>query len=127
MKTRRPAKAKLGMRSMGKQREAISTSPPPNTHWILDVGFGLGLPESALQRVLTAPGAAPAGLEPLGRLILAVEDSHGQAELKTNDGWGITLTVTLLRAHPRAFVAAHEGGKPAAQQNVIAIGRAGPK
>ncbi|WP_437810810.1 hypothetical protein [Sorangium sp. So ce1078] len=94
---------------------------------ILDVGFGLGLPESALQRVLTAPGAAPAGLEPLGRLILAVEDSHGQAELKTNDGWGITLTVTLLRAHPRAFVAAPEAGKPAAQQNVIAIGRAGPK
>jgi hypothetical protein len=94
---------------------------------ILDVGFGLGLPESALQRVLTAPGSAPAGLEPLGRLILAVEDSHGHAELKTNDGWGITLTVTLLRAHPRAFVSANEGGKPAAQQNVIAIGRAGPK
>ncbi|AUX47340.1 hypothetical protein SOCE26_088590 [Sorangium cellulosum] len=94
---------------------------------ILDVGFGLGLPESALQRVLTAPGAAPAGLEPLGRLILAVEDSHGHAELKTNDGWGITLTVTLLRAHPRVGAATHESGKPAAQQNVIAIGRAGPK
>ncbi|WP_437645937.1 hypothetical protein [Sorangium sp. So ce362] len=93
---------------------------------ILDVGFGLGLPESALQRVLTAPGAAPAGLEPLGRLILAVEDSHGHAELKTNDGWGITLTVTLLRAHPRVGGSAHEGGKPAAQ-NVIAIGRASPK
>ncbi|WP_437673601.1 hypothetical protein [Sorangium sp. So ce131] len=94
---------------------------------ILDVGFGLGLPESALQRVLTAPGAAPAGLEPLGRLILAVEDSHGHAELKTNDGWGITLTVTLLRAHPRVGATTHESGKPAAQQNVIAIGRAGPK
>ncbi|WP_437607313.1 hypothetical protein WMF20_41905 [Sorangium sp. So ce834] len=94
---------------------------------ILDVGFGLGLPESALQRVLTAPGAAPAGLEPLGRLILAVEDSHGQAELKTNDGWGITLTVTLLRAHPRVGAAVQESGKPAAQQNVIAIGRASPK
>ncbi|WP_434043340.1 MULTISPECIES: hypothetical protein [Sorangium] len=94
---------------------------------ILDVGFGLGLPESALRRVLTAPGAAPAGLEPLGRLILAVEDSHGHAELKTNDGWGITLTVTLLKAHPRVGMTPHEGGKPAAQQNVIAIGRANPK
>ncbi|MGK4001770.1 hypothetical protein WMF31_04030 [Sorangium sp. So ce1036] len=95
---------------------------------ILDVGFGLGLPESALQRVLTAPGAAPAGLEPLGRLILAVEDSHGHAELRTNDGWGITLTVTLLRAHPRVATAVQESGKPAApQQNVIAIGRASPK
>lgn len=73
-----------------------------------------------------APGAAPAGLEPLGRLILAVEDSHGQAELKTNDGWGITLTITLLRAHPRVGHPAHEGGK-AATPNVIAIGRAGPK
>lgn len=58
-----------------------------------------------------APGAAPAGLEPLGRLILAVEDSHGQAELKTNDGWGITLTITLLRAHPRVGHPAHEGAR----------------
>lgn len=95
---------------------------------ILDVGFGLGLPESALQRVLMAPSAAPPGLEPLGRLIVAVEDSHGEAELKTNDGWGITLMVTLLRAHPRlsAAAAAPESSR-ASTPNVIAIGRAGPK
>jgi hypothetical protein len=93
---------------------------------ILDVGFGLGLPESALQRVLMAPSAAPPGLEPLGRLIVAVEDSHGEAELKTNDGWGITLVITLLRAHPRLGPVSPESSRTATP-NVIAIGRAAPK
>ncbi|AKT36861.1 hypothetical protein [Chondromyces crocatus] len=72
---------------------------------VLDVGFGMGLPESALERVLVAPSTAPAGLETLGRLIVAVEDSHGQAELRTNDGWGITLVLTMLRAQPRMSMA----------------------
>ncbi|MCC6558943.1 MAG: hypothetical protein IT372_38945, partial [Polyangiaceae bacterium] len=89
---------------------------------ILDVGFGLGLPESALQRVLMAPSAAPPGLEPLGRLIVAAEDSHGEVELRTNDGWGITLVLTLPRAHPRLATTAPDAGKAAAP-NVIAMNR----
>jgi hypothetical protein len=80
------------------------------------------LPESALERVLVAPTAAPAGLESLGRLVLAAEDSHGQAEIRTNDGWGITLVITLLRAHPRLRVEAPETGR-ASTPNVIALGR----
>jgi len=76
---------------------------------ILDWSLGFGLPESALQRVLIAPGAAPAGLEVLGRLIMAIEDSHGAVQIRSEDGWGLTLVVSLLRAKPRLKVPAGEG------------------
>jgi hypothetical protein len=101
---------------------AVRETPQGAQLSVLDVGFGLGLPESALERVLVAPTAAPAGLEPLGRLVIAVEDSHGQAELRTNDGWGITLVITLLRAHPRLRVEGPESSRAGAP-NVIALGR----
>ena len=89
---------------------------------ILDWSLGFGLPESALQRVLIAPGAAPPGLEVLGRLIMAIEDSHGAVQIRSEDGWGLTLVVTLLRAKPRVKVAVGEGGTSAVD-NVVALGR----
>ncbi|WP_437777885.1 hypothetical protein [Sorangium sp. So ce1097] len=63
-------------------------------------------------------------------MLLANRRDHpdlGKFDVGLGGTGGITLTVTLLEAHPRVSVAAHEGGKPAAQQNVIAIGRASPK
>jgi len=115
----------MSSRALPGHQPAISVRETPQGAQlsILDVGFGLGLPESALERVLIAPNAAPAGLESLGRLILAAEDSHGQAELRTNDGWGITLVVTLLRGHPRLSAAAPEAGRISTTPNVIALGR----
>lgn len=119
----------MSSRALPGHQPAVSVRETPQGPQlsILDVGFGLGLPESALERVLMAPSAAPAGLETLGRLILAVEDSHGHAEVRTTDGWGITLVLTLLRAQPR-LSAAVDTGKAAAPAsssapNVIALGR----
>ncbi len=89
---------------------------------ILDWSLGFGLPESALQRVLIAPGAAPPGLEVLGRLIMAIEDSHGAVQVRSEDGWGLTLVVTLLRAKPRVKVTVGDGG-PSAVDNVVALSR----
>ncbi|MDC0748200.1 hypothetical protein [Polyangium mundeleinium] len=89
---------------------------------ILDWSLGFGLPESALQRVLIAPGAAPPGLEVLGRLIMSIEDSHGAVQIRSEDGWGLTLVVSLLRAKPRVKVAVGEGGASAVD-NVVALGR----
>ncbi|MRG92370.1 hypothetical protein [Polyangium spumosum] len=89
---------------------------------ILDWSLGFGLPESALQRVLIAPGAAPPGLEVLGRLIMAIEDSHGAVQIRSEDGWGLTLVVSLLRAKPRVKVAMGEGSASAVD-NVVALGR----
>ncbi|UQA62890.1 hypothetical protein [Polyangium aurulentum] len=88
---------------------------------ILDWSLGFGLPESALQRVLIAPGAAPPGLEVLGRLIMAIEDSHGAVQIRSEDGWGLTLVVSLLRAKPRVKMAVSEA--PASSvDNVVALG-----
>jgi hypothetical protein len=89
---------------------------------ILDWSLGFGLPESALQRVLIAPGAAPPGLEVLGRLIMAIEDSHGAVQIRSEDGWGLTLVVSLLRAKPRLKVPVGEG-QATAVDNVVALPR----
>jgi len=96
-----------------------STAVEPS---VLDWSMGFGLPESALQRVLIAPGAAPPGLEALGRLIMSVEDSHGAVQIRSEDGWGLTLVVSLLRAKPRVKVSLTEGGGSAVD-NVVALGR----
>lgn len=90
---------------------------------ILDWSLGFGLPESALQRVLIAPGAAPAGLEALGRLIMAVEDSHGAVQIRSEDGWGLTLVVSLLRARPRVKMAPMGEASGSSPDNVVALGR----
>jgi hypothetical protein len=66
---------------------------------ILDVGFGL--PESVLRRAFAAPGEPPAGLESLGRLVTAVEDCHGEAELSGEPGWGATILLRFVRARTR--------------------------
>ncbi|WP_231511277.1 hypothetical protein [Chondromyces apiculatus] len=116
----------ISSRALPGHQPAVSVRDTPQGPQlsILDVGFGLGLPESALERVLVAPSAAPSGLETLGRLIVAVEDSHGQAELRTNDGWGITLVMTFLRAQPRlGQETARATPAPASSPNVYALGR----
>lgn len=65
---------------------------------ILDVR--LGVPSGALKRALRAPGTPPEGLDVFARLVSAVQDSHGRATVKSNDGWGVTVTLQLVRARP---------------------------
>jgi hypothetical protein len=61
----------------------------------------LGVPSAALQRAVLAPSAPPPGLNHLGALIRAVENSHGHAELRTDGSWGVELELSLVRARPR--------------------------
>jgi hypothetical protein len=61
----------------------------------------LGVPAPALKRTLMAPSEPPPGLLNLGRLARAVENSHGTASLRNEQGWGARLTVSLVRARPR--------------------------
>jgi hypothetical protein len=58
----------------------------------------LGVPLGALERVLEAPNHPPAGLDSLGRLILAVEESHGTMRLVEGRGWSLRLAIRLHRA-----------------------------
>jgi hypothetical protein len=64
----------------------------------------LGVPAGALDRVLNAPHHPPAGLEALGRLILAVEDSHGSMRVVSGRGWGSRLILRLHRARSVVMV-----------------------
>jgi hypothetical protein len=78
----------------------------------------LGVPMGAVERVMNAPHHPPAGLESLGRLILAVEESHGSMRVADGRGWGMRLIIRLHRArsvviagnsrHPKA-IAISEG------------------
>ncbi len=61
----------------------------------------LGAPLAALERVILAPSAPPAGLGPLGVLVRAVENSHGYVELVTENSWGLELKLFFVRARPR--------------------------
>ncbi|HYO97130.1 MAG TPA: hypothetical protein VER33_21615, partial [Polyangiaceae bacterium] len=61
----------------------------------------LGLPSVALERAVKAPTEAPDGLDALGQLVVAVEDSLGRVGLKGEDGWGATLSAALVRARPK--------------------------
>jgi hypothetical protein len=61
----------------------------------------LGAPLAALERVILAPSAPPAGLGSLGALVRAVENSHGYVELVTEDSWGLELKIYFVRARPR--------------------------
>jgi hypothetical protein len=64
----------------------------------------LGVPAGALDRVMNAPHHPPAGLEALGRLILAVEDSHGSMRVVSGRGWGSRLILRLHRARSVVMV-----------------------
>ena len=64
----------------------------------------LGVPAGALERVMNAPHHPPAGLEALGRLILAVEESHGSMRLVSGRGWGSRLILRLHRARSVVMV-----------------------
>lgn len=64
----------------------------------------LGVPAGALERVLNAPHHPPAGLEALGRLILAVEESHGSMRVVSGRGWGSRLILRLHRARSVVMV-----------------------
>lgn len=61
----------------------------------------LGAPPGALRRTLVAPSEPPPGLGPLGQLTRAVQNSHGIITARHEDGWGVQLTLSLVRAHPR--------------------------
>jgi hypothetical protein len=64
----------------------------------------LGVPAGALDRVMNAPHHPPAGLEALGRLILAVEESHGSMRVVSGRGWGSRLILRLHRARSGVMV-----------------------
>jgi hypothetical protein len=64
------------------------------------VDLHLGVPRAALDRVLAAPDLPPPGLESLGRLVHAVEESHGTVRLRAETGWGVSVIISLLRARP---------------------------
>ncbi|MBN2194456.1 MAG: hypothetical protein JW751_16685 [Polyangiaceae bacterium] len=66
---------------------------------IMDVQ--LGAPTGAVRRTLLAPSQPPPGLLGLGALTRAVENSHGSVAFRQEEGWGIRLTASLVRARPR--------------------------
>jgi hypothetical protein len=72
----------------------------------------LGVPMGAVERVMNAPHHPPAGLESLGRLILAVEESHGSMRVADGRGWGMRLIIRLHRA--RSVVIAGNSRYPSA-------------
>jgi hypothetical protein len=61
----------------------------------------LGVPIAALRRTLMAPSEPPPGLEPMGTFARAIENSHGSLHLRSEEGWGARLTISLVRARPR--------------------------
>src|SRR5688572_5998415 len=65
----------------------------------------LDAPEAALERTLLAPGSPPDGLEALGELVRAIQNSHGDVKLSLEDSWGVVLTASLVRARPRVETA----------------------
>ncbi len=58
----------------------------------------LGVPLGAIERAMNAPHHPPRGLESLGGLILAVEESHGSMRVADARGWGMRLVIRLHRA-----------------------------
>lgn len=72
----------------------------------------LGVPMGAIERTMNAPRHPPAGLDSLGRLILAVEESHGSMRLADARGWGMRLVIRLHRA--RSVVIAGNSRYPSA-------------
>jgi hypothetical protein len=72
----------------------------------------LGVPMGAVERVMNAPHHPPPGLESLGRLILAVEESHGSMRVADGRGWGMRFLIRLHRA--RSVVYAGNSRYPSA-------------
>jgi hypothetical protein len=72
----------------------------------------LGVPMGAVERVMNAPNQPPPGLESLGVLILAVEESHGSMRVADARGWGMRLVIRLHRA--RSVVIAGNSRYPSA-------------
>jgi hypothetical protein len=72
----------------------------------------LGVPMGAIERTMNAPRHPPTGLESLGRLIRAVEESHGSMRLGDARGWGMRLVIRLHRA--RSVVVAGNSRNPGA-------------
>lgn len=61
----------------------------------------LDAPRPALERTLRAPSSPPPGLDALGELIRAVQNSHGDVRLSSDESWGTVLVASLVRARPR--------------------------
>lgn len=79
----------------------VSVKEHPDRIEVRILDLKLGVPSAALQRAVLAPSAPPPGLNHLGALIRAVENSHGHAELRTDGSWGVELELSLVRARPR--------------------------
>lgn len=61
----------------------------------------LDAPTPALERTLMAPSNPPPGLDSLAELVRAVENGHGEVDLRTEKVWGTVLVASLIRARPR--------------------------
>ena len=77
------------LESASDQSPVIVIREKPRDVEIVIHDLDLGVPMGAIERVLNAPHHPPPGLEPLGRLILAVEESHGSMRLGKARGWGM--------------------------------------
>lgn len=66
----------------------------------------LDAPQPALERALLAPSSPPPGLDSLGGLIRAVENSHGEVTLSSEETFGTVLSASFVRARPRVQPAA---------------------
>jgi hypothetical protein len=61
----------------------------------------LDAPTPALERTLLAPSSPPPGLDSLAELVRAVENSHGEVRIRSEQTWGTVITASLVRARPR--------------------------
>ncbi len=82
----------LVMKERGKRVELV----------ILDLQ--LGAPAAALKRTLLAPSKPPPGLQALGELTRAIENSHGSVTLRNEEGWSTQLTASFVRANPHVVL-----------------------
>jgi hypothetical protein len=62
------------------------------------MGLHLGLPHDSIRQFVESPQLAPPELASLARLIDVIVQSQGSVRLSEASGWGIDLSVTLLRA-----------------------------
>jgi hypothetical protein len=100
------------MEASSDQAPVIVVREKPRDVEVVIHDLDLGVPMGAIERVLNAPRNPPSGLETLGRLIIAVEESHGSMRLAKARGWGMRLVIRLHRA--RSVVVAGSSRHPSA-------------
>jgi len=98
--------ADAASRSAGQHGPVVTITERRNSVELNVLDLELGLPSATLKRAVAAPTEPPEGLRSLARLVLAIEDSLGRASLRSEDGWGVTFSATLVVARPRVNVPA---------------------